>query len=202
MAAVASGKAAIDVMTTKRKSPHRKSGAGFGEKFESNLVAAAATAVATAATAVRFGEIIRGRHATKFEGHADVFANDLLDHFQFTLGFEETTGDFVFEQSVAGGFELADFRGAEFHTGVLLVVKLFAALVNALVLKTRGIVIEETLDRFLQLLETGLGHDLGAQLLGLRHQSGIIGKHRHAAPLPSVPARRNPHLWKVSPSVL
>jgi hypothetical protein len=184
------------------KKPAPESGAGFGEKFEGNLVATAATAVTAAATAVRFGEVIRGRHAAELKGHADVFADDLLDHFQFALGFEETTGDFVFEQGIAGRFELADFRGTEFHTGVLLVVKLFTALVNALVLKARRIVIEETLDRFLQLLETGLGHDLGAQLLGLRHQSGIIGKHRHAAPLPSVPARRNPHLWKVSPSVL
>jgi hypothetical protein len=184
------------------KKPAPESGAGFREKVQSNLVAAAATAVTTAATAVRFGEIIRGRHAAELKGHADVFADDLLNHFQFALGFEETTGDFVFEKRVAGGFELADFRGTEFNASMLLVVKLFTPLMNALVLKARGIVIEETLDRFLQLLETGLGHDLGAQLLGLRHQSGIIGKHRHAAPLPSVPARRNPHLWKVSPSVL
>ncbi|OYV03962.1 MAG: hypothetical protein CFE26_19400, partial [Verrucomicrobiales bacterium VVV1] len=64
--------------------------------------------------------------------------------------------------------------GTELHTGVLLVVKLLTALVNALILKARGIVIEEPLDLALEFLETRLTHDLGAEFLGLRDHRRVI----------------------------
>ena len=51
------------------------------------------------------------------------------------MGGQEIASDFVFKQSIAGAFELADFRCAKFDTGVLFVMQLLAALVDALVLE-------------------------------------------------------------------
>ena len=112
------------------------------------LVAAATTTIsaAAAATAASLGHLIFRRYATEFDGGADVFADFLLKAFQLPLCLEKVGGDFVFEECFAGSFEFRDFRFAQFHTGVLLVVEFFAALMHALVLETGSVVVEETLN--------------------------------------------------------
>ena len=80
--------------------------------------------------------------------------------FELALGLDEVGGDFVGEERLAGGLELADFLGSELDAGVLLLVELFAALVHALVLEAGGIVIEELLDLFLQLEVDRVADDL------------------------------------------
>ena len=47
---------------------------------------------------------------------------------------------------VAGAFELADLRGTQLDAGVLLVMQLLAALVDALILEAGGVVAQEALD--------------------------------------------------------
>ncbi len=138
------------------------------------MAAATALATATAAAVFGFGEVLGLRHATEFEGHADILADRLLDGFQFALGVEEIGRDLILEQGIARGLELADLGGTQLHTGVLLVVKFFTALMDALILETGGIVIEEPLDLALEFLETWLTHDLGAEFLGLGDHRRVI----------------------------
>ena len=80
--------------------------------------------------------------------------------FELALGFDEVGGDFVSEERLAGGLELADFLSSELNAGVLLVVKFLAALVHALILEACGIVIQEALDLVLQLQVGGIADDL------------------------------------------
>lgn len=145
--------------------------------------AAAATAAtsATAATAATgFGEFLGGRAPAEFEGHADVFGDFLLEFFKLLAGGEEFTGDLVVEQGFAGGLELADFGGTELDSGVLFLMQLLAPLVDALVLEARAIVVEETLDAFLETEERGIAGDLGAQFTGFGNDGGIFGDDGHA----------------------
>ena len=80
--------------------------------------------------------------------------------FELALGLDEVGGDFVGEERLAGGLELADFLSSELNAGVLLVVKFLAALVHALILEACGIVIQEALDLVLQLQVGGIADDL------------------------------------------
>jgi len=135
---------------------------------------AAAAALVAAATVVGLREVLGFRHTAKLKGHADILADSLLDRLQFALGIKKVAGNLVFEKRITGGLELTDLRGTELDAGMLLVMKLLTSLVDALILKARGIVIEEPLDLSLELLETGLGHDLGAEFFGLRDHRRVI----------------------------
>ena len=115
------------------------------------------------------GEILGARHPAELQRQTHVFADFLLEHFQLLLGREEFAGDLVFKQCLARGLELADFRRAKLDTGVLLLVKLLAALVHALVLKARGVVVQEALHALLKPEKRGIAGDLGAQLAGFHH---------------------------------
>lgn len=125
----------------------------------------ATTAAAAAATLV--GQLFFGRHAAKFQSHADVLANRALQIFKLLLGSEKALGHFILKQGIASGLEFTDFRSRKLNTGVLFLVQLLAAFVHALILKLGGIVIEEALDVALQLLEGGVIGDLLAQFAGL-----------------------------------
>ncbi len=140
----------------------------------------AAATTATASTAAGLGDVVCGGDAAEFEGHADVFSDFLLEALQLLLGGEKFAGDVVFEESLAGGLELADFRGSEFHAGVLLVMQFLAALVDALILKPRGIIVEEALHTLLELQKRRVAGDLGAQFLGFHDDGGFFCSNGHA----------------------
>ena len=130
---------------------------------------AAATATAattTATTATGVGDFFFSRHATQFEGQADVFADLFLQAFERLLGRHEIARDLVVEQRVAGGLEFLDLLVAQLDTGVLLVMQLLAALMNALVLKAGSIIVEEKLNLFLKHDEGRIAGDLGTELAG------------------------------------
>lgn len=140
---------------------------------------AATTAAATAATAARLGDVIGGRDAAELEGHADIFANFLLQTLKLLLGGEEFTGDFVIKQGLTRCFEFADFSSTEFHSGVLLVVEFLAALMHALILKPRGIIVEKTLHTFLELQKCGIAGNLGTEFASFYDDGGIFSSDRH-----------------------
>ena len=123
----------------------------FKIQAASAAASATAAAVATAAAAAFVFEVFCSRHATEFDGTANVFSDLLLEGLQLALSGEEVAGDFVFKQGIAGALELADFRGTEFDTSVLLVVQFLTALVDALVLEAGGVVAQEAFDVGLEL---------------------------------------------------
>lgn len=136
--------------------------------------AAAAAAAVTAAAAAGLHEILGAWHPAILDGRADVFADLLLEPFQFALGGEEITGDLVLEKGIAGTFKFADFRSTQLDAGVLLLVKFLAALMDALILEAGGIVVEETLDVGLELEKCGILGDLGAKFLGFGDHGGVF----------------------------
>lgn len=138
--------------------------------------AAATTPAATAATATRGGKVIVGGHTAEFQRQADVLANFFAKLLELLLGGEEVTGDLVFEQGVAGRFEFLDFGRAELKSGMLFLVQFLTTLVHALVLQTRGIVVEETLDGGLKCGDLGVGGKALAKRAGLDHHGGFFSK--------------------------
>lgn len=124
--------------------------AGFFKEL-SQSAAATAAATGTTAAASLIDKVFRGRNASELDGAADILADFLLESLQFALRREEITGDFIFKKRVAGTLKLADFRCTQLHAGVLLVVQFLAPLMDALVLKAGGVVVQETLDVRLKL---------------------------------------------------
>lgn len=144
------------------------------------IAVVAAAAAATAATAAAgFGDVIRGRHPAQFESEAQPAADFLLELLQFLLGVHEIGGHRIAEERVAGGLEAADFGGAEFDPGVLLLVELFAHHVDFAVLLAGGFVVQEPLDAGLKLHEHRRPGDFGAEFLGLGENGGIVGQQWH-----------------------
>ena len=141
------------------------------------IAVVAAAAATTAATG--FGDVIRGRHAAEFESEAQPAADFLLELLQFLLGVHEIGGHRIAEERVAGGLEAADFGGAEFDPGVLLLVELFAHHVDFAVLLAGGFVVQEPLDAGLKLHEHRRPGDFGAEFLGLGENGGIVGQQWH-----------------------
>ena len=93
---------------------------------------------------------------TKFDGQAHVAANFFLQFFELFASSEKFTGDFILKKRLARVFKLTDFGSAKLDARMLLVVKLFAALMHALVLQTCVIIFEKTLHSRLELEELGI----------------------------------------------
>lgn len=138
----------------------------------------ATTAAASTATA-RFCDFFGAWHVAEFQGHADVFADFLLNHLQFLLCGEEVAGDFIIKQSFAGGFKFADFSRAEFNACVLFLMQFLTPFVDALVLKAGGIVVEETFDACLEFEKRGVICDVSAKFPGFFNQGGVLSNNGH-----------------------
>lgn len=164
----------------------------------SATAAATTTAAATAATAF-VSDIFGGRHAAQLDGGADVLADLLLEGFEFALGGEEVAGDFVFKEGVAGAFELADFGSTQLDAGVLFVVKLFAALMHALILEAGFVVGDEALDVGFELEVGRITGDQGAEFLGFYDHGSVFGSNGHGASITSANEAGNGHLWEFHP---
>jgi hypothetical protein len=147
------------------------------------LVATSAAAISSAATAATafVSHILGGRYATELDGGTDVFADLLLKGFQFPLGGEEIAGDFVFKERVASAFKFADFGGTQLDAGVLFVVKLFTALVDALVLEAGLVVGDEALNVGFELEVGRITGDQGAEFLGFNDHGSVFGNNGHGA---------------------
>lgn len=128
--------------------------------------AATATTAAATTTATGVGNFLLSRHATQFEGQADILADLLLQAFKGLLGGHEIAGNVIVKQRITGGFEFLDLRGTQLNTSVLLVMQLLAALMNALVLEAGSIIVEEKLNLFLKLDEGRIAGDLRTELAG------------------------------------
>lgn len=162
--------------------------------------ATATTATAAAATATAgFSKVVRRRNTPGFKGQTDVFADFLLQPLQFLLRGQEIPGDLVFKQRLAGGLELADLGGSQLHSGMLLVVQFLTALMDALVLQTGGIVVQETLNTLLKLEKHGIAGDLCAQLPGFHDHGGIFGDNGHARCITLLFDTGNGHFRKIHP---
>src|SRR5690606_22765340 len=135
--------------------------------FRSAAAATAATAAAATAILAHFGQFLIGRHAPELKRHAHVAANFLLERFQFALGTDEIPRNRVLEECLARRLELADLGFAKLNAGALLLVELFAALVNALVLELRSVVAEKFLNGLLEFDKPRIGRNFGAEFLGL-----------------------------------
>ena len=160
---------------------------------------AAATTAATAAAGL--GEFIGGGHAAQFKGHADVFADLLLEFFQLFAGDEEIAGDLVVEKRLTRRFELADLGGAKLDAGVLFLMQLLAALVHTLILKAGGVIVEKAFDVFLKFEKHRIAGDLGAQFTGFGDDGGIFGNNGHARCIAPDSGAGNGHFVKKPPNL-
>ena len=113
-----------------------------------------------------FCDFVIGRGAAEFEGHADVLADFFLNAFEGALGIHEAYSNWIVKQGVAGIFKSFDFGWAEFYTGVLFVMKLFAFFVDGFVLKLGSVVGEKFLNIGLKLFEFLIVCDLVAEFFG------------------------------------
>ena len=80
------------------------------------------TAFAAAATLHLFG----ARHASQFQSLRDVLIHGFLDGMKILLGFDETGGDGIGDESVTFFFVIGDFFGREADALLLLVLEMFA----------------------------------------------------------------------------
>lgn len=143
--------------------------------------AAAPTTTAAASAAIELGEILGRGDASEFQGEGNVFADLPLQGFEFLLGLEKFPSHLVVEQCIARGFEIADFRSPEFDAGVLFLMEVLAAFVDALILEAGGIVIEESFDALLELQKHRVLGNMGTELTGFQNDGGIFSGDGHAA---------------------
>jgi hypothetical protein len=142
--------------------------------------AATTTAATTATTAASgLGEFIGRGHSAQFKSHADVFSDLLLEFLQLFAGDEKVTSDLIVEKRFTRRLKLADLGSAKLDAGVLLVMQLFAALMDALILKARRVIVEEAFDVFLELEKHRIAGDVGAEFTGFGNDGGIFGYDGH-----------------------
>lgn len=115
------------------------------------LATAATTATATATSATRGGKIIRRRHTPELNGCSNILADLFLQSLQLTLRRHEITCNFILKQGIPRILKITDFRRTQLNPSMLLVMKLFTTLVDALVLQAGGIVAQKALNLRLKL---------------------------------------------------
>lgn len=140
----------------------------------------AAAATATAATAVTLGEVFVGRHAPELDRQADPTVDVASHLFELLLGGDEAARHVVLKERLAGKLEFTDLLSAKFHSGVLLVVQLFPALVHALALGARGIIVEKPLDLLTPFGDLRIADDGFTKFPGAGPQGGGFGNGGHA----------------------
>ncbi|MEY5012297.1 MAG: hypothetical protein RLY69_12 [Verrucomicrobiota bacterium] len=128
-------------------------------------------------------EVFCARHASELKRHANIAADEFLKLFKLALGIDEVLGDVVGKERLAGRFEFADLLRTEFDAGVLLVVEFLAALVDALVLESGGVVVEKFFDLVVQLDHGWIAGDVLAEFAGFDDQGGVVGGNGHGADL-------------------
>ncbi|MEY4243939.1 MAG: hypothetical protein RLZZ245_1524 [Verrucomicrobiota bacterium] len=116
-----------------------------------SFVGLATAATAAAASATRGSKIIRRRHTPKLNGCSNILADLFLQGLQLTLRRHEITCNFIFKQGIPRILKITDFRSTQLNPSMLLVMKLFTTLVDALVLQAGGIVAQKALNLRLKL---------------------------------------------------
>lgn len=140
----------------------------------------AAAATATAATPLTLGEVGVGRHAPELDRQTDP-AVDVASHFfELLLGGDEAARHVVLKERLAGKLEFTDLLSAKFHARVLLVVQLLPALVHALVLGARGIIVQKPLDLPTPFGDLRIANNGFTKFTGAGPQGGGFGDGGHA----------------------
>ncbi len=124
-------------------------------------------AAATTGSAVAGIKIIGIRHASEFVSLADVLAHGLLHLMHRLLGVHEAAGDDIAKEFRTLTFEVGDLLIGQFDTLRLLVLEMFAAFAEGLILSFSGFVVHERLNALSYLTEFGLLHDGLAEFTSL-----------------------------------
>lgn len=111
-------------------------------------------------------QIVFRRHATEFEGFADILLDRFLDLVQFLLRIEETAGDGIIEQGLAMLFEIGHFLASYRERLLLFLLQELAFVHEAIVKGTGLLIIHESIDPLangshIRLIQDGLAQFLG-----------------------------------------
>ncbi len=143
--------------------------------------AATAAATTTATTAAGVGNIIRSGNPAEFQRHAHIFAYLLLQKLQLLLGREKLTRDRIVKKRLTRCFKFTNLRGTQLNAGVLLLMQLLAALMHTLVLQSRCIIAQKTLNVLLELQKRWIAGNVGTQLTGFYDDGRVFSGDGHAA---------------------